>query len=224
MDQLSTSTRSVPISWVESLFARMSAVYGNKFVDMWKGCDIELIKTMWAAELGKLSNEELKRGYSGLMSKPWPPTLPEYFEMCRPKIDPLTAYYEALAGITARHKGEMGEWSHPAIFWAAIPLSYNFLNETYSQIKPAWESALKAQQAKNEWEPILPAPLIALEAPKSVNSRKNAEKTMQDLGIAKALTPRTDYRAWIDKVLANKYAPMIARKFALEARQMKHEL
>jgi hypothetical protein len=48
---------------------------------------------------------------------------------------------------------------------------------------------------------------------------------MQDLGVAKALKPRTDHRAWISKVLNDKNAPMIARKFAKEAQTVKeHDL
>jgi hypothetical protein len=224
MQVTSSTSNPVPVTWVESLFKRMSALYGNKFVDMWKGTDIQAVKELWAEEMGKLTREDLKRGYDGLMKRDWPPSLPEFVSMCRPEIDVLVAYYEALAGVTDRSRGEVGKWSHPAIFWAATPLTFELLNQTYSQIKQSWESALKVQLAKGQWESI-PAPTLQLEAPKSPNSRKNAEKTMQDLGVAKALKPRTDHRAWISKVLNDKNAPMIARKFAKEAQTVKeHDL
>jgi hypothetical protein len=68
---LSTSTQPAPITWVESLFARMQGIYGNKFLDMWRDTDTEMVKALWADEMGKLTNEELKRGYAALMSRDW---------------------------------------------------------------------------------------------------------------------------------------------------------
>lgn len=220
MQVTSSTSNAAPISWVESLFKKMGAMYGNKFIDMWRTSDIEAVKQLWSEEMGKLSREDLKRGYDALLTREWPPTLPEFVQMCKPQIDVLTAYYEALAGVTDRSRGDMGNWSHPAIFWAATPLTFELLNQTYSQIKQTWEAALKAQLAKNQWEAI-PQPAIRLEAP----ARKDAEKVVRDLGIAKALKPRTDHRAWIEKVLNDKNAPMTAKKFAREAQGIKeHDL
>lgn len=78
-----TSTKSAPLSWVESLFERMQAIYGNKFIDMWRDTNLDMVKALWAAEMGKLSNEELSNGYQLLMTKVWPPSLPEYVQMCK---------------------------------------------------------------------------------------------------------------------------------------------
>ena len=54
----STSTNPAPISWVEKLFGHMQALYGNKFIDMWRDTDIKLVKDLWADEMGKLSGAE----------------------------------------------------------------------------------------------------------------------------------------------------------------------
>lgn len=88
-NELSTF-KPAPISWVESLFSRMTACYGSKFADMWRDADMDLVKNMWASEMGKLSGSELKHGYDSMMTKPWPPTLPEYVQLCKslPKKDP----------------------------------------------------------------------------------------------------------------------------------------
>src|SRR6516164_1064674 len=101
----STST-SVPISLVEKLFARFEALYGRKFIDMWEKTDLHAVKELWAEEMGKLSCDELKRGYASLMQRQWPPTLPEFLNLCRPPIDATVAYYEAVNGIAARERGE----------------------------------------------------------------------------------------------------------------------
>ncbi|MGZ3235770.1 MAG: hypothetical protein ACXU8A_00170 [Burkholderiaceae bacterium] len=81
--ELSTSIEAAPIAWVESLFARMTACYGAKFADMWRDADMNLVKSLWAQEMGKLTNEELKHGYQSLMTKAWSPTLPEYVQLCK---------------------------------------------------------------------------------------------------------------------------------------------
>lgn len=198
---LSTSTKPAPTAWVESLFARMEAMYGSKFLDMWRGADIGLVKTMWGDEMGKLSGEELKRGYSALMAQDWPPSLPAFVKLCRPPIDPMKAYYEAVAGTQARSNGEAGTWSHPAIYWAAMPLSFDLGTQTYSQIKARWERALEEQMGRGEWEPI-PAPMVALPAPgKSPLSKEKAAQMLNELGAGSVLKPKEDHKAWAKKIL-----------------------
>jgi hypothetical protein len=85
-----------PLSWVESLFARMTACYGSLFADMWRDADMNLVKQMWAAEMGRLTKEELKHGYESLMSLPMPPTLPKYVQLCKAKEKPVLAHLTAL--------------------------------------------------------------------------------------------------------------------------------
>lgn len=65
------------------MFLRMGSIYGSKFADMWRDQDIDVVKAMWADEMGKLRNDQLKTGYGLLMTKTWPPSLPEYVQMCK---------------------------------------------------------------------------------------------------------------------------------------------
>lgn len=198
----STSTRPVPLSWVESLFARMQAMYGNKFIDMWRDADLPTVKAMWAEEMGKLNSEELKRGYGALMTRDWPPTLPEYIRMCKPSIDPTVAYYEAVNGMQARERGEHGKWSHPAIFWAAVQVSaYDLKHLGFSQIKSRWEKALSDEMEKGEWSAV-PEPMIALPAPgKSELSREKATAMLSALGASGVLKQSGDDRRWARKIM-----------------------
>ncbi len=137
-----TSMQPLPDRWVEAMFDKMFLDYGKKFTDQWGGTDPARLVAHWAAEMASFTGPEIKRGLAAMAGKDWPPTLPEFKKMCRPTVDPLVAYYEALAGVQERKKGEMGTWSHPAIFWAAMPLAFDLGSQTYSQIKIRWEAAL----------------------------------------------------------------------------------
>jgi hypothetical protein len=219
------------ISMMDRLYNRLDGMYMQKWRSNFPTPQaIENWRIAWAEAFeGKgITLQEVANAISSLENSKdeWPPSLPKFLEVCRPEIalpDPLTAYSEALEGVRQRTNRKFGEWSHPAIYWAAMPLSFELLNQTYSNVKQSWESALKVQLSKGQWLPIPdpdPEPAGLLAAP----SRKDTEKVMRDLGVAKALKPRTDHRAWIDKVLKNKHAPMIARKFALEAQGVKDDL
>ncbi|HJV73143.1 MAG TPA: hypothetical protein VJ654_02890 [Noviherbaspirillum sp.] len=206
---LSTSTKPAPITWVESLFSRMEAMYGAKFLDMWRGTDAGLVKQLWADEMGKLSTEDLKRGYAALMTRDWPPSLPEYVKMCKPSVDPTVAYYEAVNGMQAREKGEKGQWSHPAVFWAAVQISaFDLKNQSYSQLKTRWEKTLAEEMAKGEWAAV-PEPMLALPEPgKSELSREKATKMMHQLGAADVLKPKTNHKLWAERIIKKSKQPL----------------
>lgn len=200
-----TSTRPAPISWVEKLFERMQALYGNKFVDMWRDTNIDLVKQLWSEEMGKLSSDDLKRGYAALMARDWPPSLPEFVKMCKPSVDPTVAYYEAVNGMQARERGEKGQWSHPAIFWAAVQISaFDLKNQSYSQLKTRWEKTLQDQMDKGEWAAV-PEPMLALPEPgKSVMSAEHAAKMVQELQATdtiKKAADKTDHKLWAKRIL-----------------------
>lgn len=204
-------TKPAPISWVEKLFERMEALYGTKFLDMWRNTNADLVKALWADEMGKLSADELRRGYAALMSRDWPPSLPEFLKMCRPPLDPLNAYREALKGLQSRERGEVGTWSHPAIFWAYTAVSAHDLKSmSYDQIEKRWAKALQDELDKGEWAAI-PVPMPALPEPgKSKLSREHAEKMMQELhatGTIKKANDKTDHKQWARRILERAQKP-----------------
>lgn len=219
----SISTNPAPLSWVESLFSRMQGMYGSKFLDMWRDTDITSVKSLWAEEMGKLTRDQLNRGVEALRTQDWPPSLPQFIKLCAPSVDPLVAYYEAVAGIQARANGEMGVWSHPAIYCAAMPMSFDLKNQTYSQIKPRWERALSEQMDRGEWDEIK-MPLVALPDASRL-SREEAAKRLQEVGAASATKDaesRTDHLRWAKIALEDlkhggKRFPTITYKLAKEA-------
>lgn len=216
------------ISMMDRLYNRLDGMYMQKWRSNFPSPkSIDNWQTAWAEafEENGITLQEVGNAISTLLAtnEEWPPDLPKFLNLCRPKIAPpdvLQAYYEALEGVRLRKAGKFGTWSHPAVYWAAMPLSFELQNQTYSQIKHAWESAFNAQLAKGNWEKIPdpdPAPVALLAAP----PKRSEEQVLRDIGVAKALKPRTDHRAWIDKVLNDKNAPMIAKKFAREAQGIK---
>lgn len=200
--QLSTSLQPLPTSWVERMFDKMLLDFGKKFVDQWSGTDPDKLIAHWAHEMADYSGAEIKRGLSEMEQRDWPPSLPEFKKMCRPPVDILKAYYEAVYGMQARERGEMGEWSSPAVYWAAVKIgAFDLKNQPYAQIKVRWDKALQDVLDAGSYLPI-PVPMIALPEPgKGHLSAEDAAKRLQELGASAALKPKTNHRAWATRII-----------------------
>lgn len=74
---------SLPRHWVAALFSKMTAFYGAKFADQWRGAKVEEVQKVWGVELFKLTREQLKAGSDSLTALPKPPTLPEFITLCK---------------------------------------------------------------------------------------------------------------------------------------------
>jgi hypothetical protein len=201
MNQLETSINPLPMAWIEKLFDRMISFYGHKFLDMWRDVDLQGVKETWAHELGKLSRDEIARGANALMTQEWPPTLPQFIKLCRPAIDAVAAYYEAVNGVIAREHGNIGEWSHPAIFWASVKVgAFDLKHQTYSAIKGRWEGALNEELAKGNWTAI-PEPMIALPAPTNAASKEVAERYIAETQVIKKQESNVDHKRWAKLIM-----------------------
>ncbi len=217
------TSNPVPLPWVEKLFSKFTAMYGNRFLDMWRGLDMQEVKQLWAEQLAGLTGEEIRTGIQALISKDFPPSLPEFMALCRPKLDALAAYYEAVKGVVERERGEVGTWTHPAIFWASVAVgAFDLKSQSYSQIRTRWESALEAELKKGTWAEI-PAPMPALPAPtRREADRENAARTLSGL---KDMNSKADHKAWAKKILqrvANgEKPPLVAVQMAKDALEAK---
>lgn len=74
---------AIPKRWVEALFAKMSAFYGARFADLWRGTQLEDVQRAWGVELAKLTSAQMKAGTDALSAFVRPPTLPEFVKHCR---------------------------------------------------------------------------------------------------------------------------------------------
>lgn len=204
--------------------------YGKKFTDQWGVTDGDELLNFWANGLADMTHSELKRGKDALATREWPPTLPEFRKLCRRPMDSVAAYYEAVAGTQARRDGEYGKWSHPAIYWAAMPMSFDLKEQTYSQIRSRWEAALQEQMDKGEW-PEIPQPMVALPAPgKTRTSREEAAQRLREIGAATVIKDAwgNDPKCWAKKILereakGDKTLLPIQVKFAKEAMEARSQ-
>lgn len=202
-----TSISSLPETWIEKLFDKMLLDYGKKFIDQWSGADTDKLIAHWSRELAGYSGLELKRGYDALATRDWPPSLPEFKKMCRPPVDAMHAYYEAMEGVIAREKGEKGTWSHPAIYWAAVRLAFDLKSLTYSQVKDRWEKAFSDEMERGSW-PDIPEASLALPAPgKADLSKEKAAQLLNDLGASDVLKPKTDHKRWAKRIIEGAKKP-----------------
>lgn len=193
---------AIPQHWIESLFEKMLFTYGSKFTDQWNGVDLDGLKKFWAEKLGELRPEQLKVGVSKLSTLDWPPSLSQFIKLCCHSIESVNAYYEALYGLEERDKGNIGYWSHPAIFWAASKISFDLRNQTFSQIKSRWEKELEYQLSLNSWNEI-PIPSIQLPEPgKSKLSVENQKKLMNEYNATNIVNiNRKDYKQWARNII-----------------------
>lgn len=207
--ELSTS-RPLPRSLVERISQHMLYAYGKRFTDLWGATNPDAWLEHWGAQLAGYTVDEIKRGLAALGERDWPPTLPEFKRMCRPPLDPQAAFYEAVEGVQARERGEVGTWSHPAIYWAAVKVgAFDLKNQPYAQIGKRWETALEAIFRAGGYPPI-PEPAFALPAPgKTVLTRESEARLMAELGASGLLQNMTrahGSRAWVARVRARQQA------------------
>lgn len=178
------SRSAVPASWIDKLFSRFSAMYGGRFADLWRVCDISEVKAIWAEELAVLSREQLAAGVSACMARDWPPTLPEFLKLCRPPIDFESAYIEAVEQMRRREFGE-DKWSSPAVYWAAVTIgTWDLRNATWGAIKGRWSRVFQEQVERGAWPEIpkkaeqLPAPGETAIDPEEAKRRIDAIRAM----------------------------------------------
>ena len=125
---------------------RFSGMYGSKFADLWRGCDLSAVKAIWAEDLAGYSGNEIRFGIGVCKGRVFPPTLPEFCAMCRPIPDPKAQWVEACEQLRIRLRGK-GEdrWSDPKVYWAAVKIGMFDLNQySWDGIKPRWVAALES--------------------------------------------------------------------------------
>lgn len=196
---------ALPAKWIAHLMMKMQAMYGAKFTQQWQGIDPGALQDEWAEQLAGFAGEELAAGLAACRERPFPPTLPEFMVLCRPPIKPEFAFHEAVHCLSQRRRGERGDWTHPAIFFATVKVGqHDVLNSSYSQIKGRWDKSLSDELAKGEWDQIPDAHVALAEPKKTEMTDAEAAQAMSRIGVDNVFNnSNRDHKAWIKKILDN---------------------
>lgn len=79
-------SKPLPSAWVDRLFSRLAAFYGSqKLATMWVDADMAEVKAVWSEQLGRFEPASISAALQRLVDSgnQWPPTLPEFVELCR---------------------------------------------------------------------------------------------------------------------------------------------
>lgn len=188
---------ALPEAWIDSLFGRMIGSYGSKFADLWRGTDLQSVRRLWATELAELTREELKLGAESLRTRPFPPTLPEFFALCRPAVNYDAALYEAAQQLHLRDEGK-DQWSNPAFYWAALKVGeFDMRNLGHGQLLKRFTAALDEVMRGD----VQPVPKRAVAIPAPGKTRAQPERVQAEVAKAKALTKEVGNRDWARAIL-----------------------
>lgn len=186
MSQLTNPTIGKGIG--DLVVAELRLMYGSKFAQAWEGLTPREVKEAWNQMLAGFTEVEARVGIVACLSRDWPPTLPEFIRLCRPWMSPEVAFHDAVMGMTARRRGEIGNWAHPAIYWAAVGVgTHDLLNCGYGVLKGRWERAFGDEMARGQWHPV-PTPAAALPAPGATQATpEEAAKALKAMGAGAIL-------------------------------------
>jgi hypothetical protein len=98
----------------------MGRMWGNAFLDKWPADDLCGVKIEWAKGLRKLSTNELKAGVDALITLKFPPSLPEFYGLCKqmrlhemPRHESLTDQTRADPNVVAENMARIREIIKP---------------------------------------------------------------------------------------------------------------
>ncbi len=194
------------ISLMDHLYNRLNGIYPNKFRSNFRDKQaIEDWKQAWSEafdEEGVLPADVAQGIKNCRRMFDWPPSLPEFLRACRPQLEPETAFFQAVRGMQARARGDKGEWSHPAIYYAAVRIGqFDLLNLAYTQLEQRWHKALGDQLAKGQW-PEIPLPCLALASPEDKEQgRREGQRRVRDLAQVITTDSSKDPRVWANRIL-----------------------
>jgi hypothetical protein len=82
---MNAPSKVLPSEWVERLFLRFQAIYGNNAVRMWGDADQDEVKLAWSQELADFDGADIRWALEALRTiyVDFPPTLFQFAALCR---------------------------------------------------------------------------------------------------------------------------------------------
>ncbi|MCS4508903.1 hypothetical protein [Xylophilus ampelinus] len=187
-----SSPERLPLSQlaVAQVFKSLGAQLGAKMADMYRGVEPIVLQAEWAERLSDLKRHELERGVAACADRRFAPTLGEFRQLCRPALDPETAWLEAAAGMREREAGRMGQWTHPAVWRAAHEMAHELRTKAFADCRKRWEWTMQRELASG-WGAPVPPPLPLIEddtkvGPPSSAVRERMARILASAGRARA--------------------------------------
>lgn len=174
---------------IERLFGEFKVLYGARLADLWADVSPDIVCRKWAEALSGFTVGEVRAGLEACRAKPWPPTLPEFLMMCRPKPDYEVAFAQAQECVGKRFRNEAVEWPNKAVYWASVEYGhFQLRTDGWATSKNKWTRILVEKLQTMESLPEIPDFMPALPAPgKSTTSAEDARKKLSEIvGILKA--------------------------------------
>lgn len=114
---------SLPSAWVDKIFTKLAVTYGQRFLGLYAGLDLQAVKDDWGGELRGYAQSpgSIKHALEHLPTEK-PPTVLEFKALCRgapvkalalppPDFDSEAAQ-RALAGILKPAAHDPKQWAH----------------------------------------------------------------------------------------------------------------
>ncbi len=157
---------SLPIGWIERIFERLSGIYGRKFSDMWTGVDVDVMKREWGVALYGSTPSEIGAAIDACRRREWPPTLPEFLMLVKPRVDAEALFVDAQRAMSS------GEWGDNRLaYWVTQCVGPSDVRAaTWFHIRRRWEKALVDAMSEHDLPPI-PDAHVALPAPGRTTSK-----------------------------------------------------
>jgi hypothetical protein len=145
----------LPLPLAQRLLDRLNLQFAARMSDLYAGLKRDVIEAEWARDLAGYLPSEIARGLDECSNRKFPPTIGEFKQLCRPALDAEYAWQEAQEGLLARTRGELGAWSHPAVWRAAVAMSYDLRNSSFRLQRLRW-SRLLSQELEKGWGDNVP--------------------------------------------------------------------
>ena len=142
---------SMPPEWVERLFERLLAVYGNGLTRMWEGIDPALVKAAWCDELSSIRPDSIRYALAHL-PEDRPPTVLQFRRLCASAPEPVTPRLPAPptnpeAAKRVREIGVQIGASNPKAWAHALRKREQYCEVLTPFQRAAWREALAGEQA-----------------------------------------------------------------------------
>jgi len=144
---------------INRIWEKMSAIYGHRWVSAYgvhvdESGKLSQAAETWSMGLSGLSREQLAHGFEYLLKngKEWPPTLPEFREMCVQASTDVPGLHEVvsiLANARSREGSLVDRYRHPLVLAIALEVDMHALRtasttKAEAMVGPAYKRLVAA--------------------------------------------------------------------------------